>query len=422
MIPINVINYYCPSLSVRSNESISTLYHLLHDRISSIISSGEISIIFQERVILNLNNDHRSLKSIGISATSNSIQIIRKPDVAALLEMISETRNSQNIPWFDRASYCIVNPFSTECRSVCQLGSGLHCDSEAHLIGIDLCHLDLGGTVHLESLPQTVRSLDISFNDFETLDLDGLAGKSLDRLNVEMNRRCRLHSKLGDPRFGHNLPIKVLRISSNLLIIDGVPMLRGDTMPFYFGILNVVQGVTNKERIPWYQYFSDGLTISSQQLRIFGIDYPQVLNKQNFRRSRARCHLNLSGFGLEGHIDLGFLPKNVFELDLSNNNLGSVSFAGNCGHKAIWNSQQNLRELNLQQNNNLRIVCSENGQYSTSLSLCRLHTLRISSNQWEVLDIPNGVALERSPMNFVRRRLGAFGLREIFVDQQRFTE
>ena len=231
---------------VQSNESVSTLHDMLREQLPSTISSREISIIFQERLILNVVNDHRTLKYIGISATSNCIQIIRKPDFAALLEMISDIINMQDIPWFDSASYCISNPFSTECRSVCHFGNGLQCDVQGLLIGIDLCCLKLTGTVHLESMPQSVRSLDLSFNDLETLDLDGLAGKSLDRLNVEMNRQCRLHSKLGDPRFGHNLPIKVLRISSNLLIIDGVPMLRGDTMPFYFGILNVVKGVTNK--------------------------------------------------------------------------------------------------------------------------------------------------------------------------------
>ena len=59
----------------------------------------------------------------------------------------------------------------------------------------------------------------------------------------------------------HNLSIKLLRILFDLLVIDVVPMQRGNRMPFYSWMLIVVKGLASKHRIPWYQYFLNGISI-----------------------------------------------------------------------------------------------------------------------------------------------------------------
>ena len=411
LIPIDSINYYIPPLFFQSNDTIQSLYDTINRKIPSVSPAHKISIIFKERILLNLVNDNRTIRDFGFCNESNDIQIIEKPDCVALLEMLGGITNIRNIPWIDDLFHCISDPSATNWRTISQSEKRLEFDDNGHLIAINLCCLKLTGTVHLESMPQSVRSLDLSFNDLDSLNLDELRGE-LDRLNVEMNRRCQLISRHSDPRFGHNLPIKVLRISSNVLIINGVPMLRGHSMPFYYGMLNVVRGVTNKERIPWYDAFLNGQWIAPERLRSLGIDYqegiPKVIRIQ-FGRSRRPCSFDLSGLGLKGHIDLGFLPKNVIGMDLSNNHLSRITFASN--------SQNNLRELNMQINDHLRFDLGEMERSLTACTFYRLCTLRISSNQIQQRDIPNEMEMN----DFLRYLLRASSLLQIFVDEKQFS-
>merc|ERR1712079_177154 len=84
---------------------------------------------------------------------------------------------------------------------------------------------------------------------------------------------------------------------------------------------------------------------------------------------------NLSGLGLEGNIYLGPLPKSVRDLDLSNNNLSKIRF----GDVEVRN---NLRALNLQNNDNLDIDLIEiEALRSRDSCLNRLVCLYLSSNQ-----------------------------------------
>ena len=84
-----------------------------------------------------------------------------------------------------------------------------------NLIGVDLSDLNLIGIINLESLPPTGRSLDLSFNDLDTLNLDGLRGKSVERLNVEHNARCHINTECFTAESEHKLPLKVLQLSTN---------------------------------------------------------------------------------------------------------------------------------------------------------------------------------------------------------------
>ena len=117
-----------------------------------------------------------------ITDKSIEILIIRKPDFAGLLRVSSDIRNKENTPKFDRALWRISDASSLE------FGRDLVCDTNESLVDIDLSHLDFTGTIHLESVPQSARSMNLSFNDFETLDHDGL-GSKLDRLKLEIDLR-----------------------------------------------------------------------------------------------------------------------------------------------------------------------------------------------------------------------------------------
>ena len=157
------------------------------------------------------------MNGIGITDKSDEIQIIPKPDFAALLKVISDIRNKENILQFDRASYRTSDASSFKCHRVSQFGRALDRNANGSLVDMDSSDLDLTGTIRLESVPQRAHSMNISFKDFETLDHDGL-GSKLDKLNVEW--REDVNSKRHAPRFGQYFSIKLLRISCNLLIID----------------------------------------------------------------------------------------------------------------------------------------------------------------------------------------------------------
>lgn len=171
------------------------------------------------------------------------------------------------------------------------------------------------------------------------------------------------------------------KIITDSVVVFTLDVSKPSNHPLFFHdkMLNMVQGVSNKERIPWYQYFVHGNTIIPKNVRHLGISYIGVVPGNRFRRARSRCNLNLSGLGLEGHIDLGYLSRNVVRLDLANNNLSCISFFG-C-------SQYSLRELNVQNNHHLRIHLMKIDILSSSCSLHRLNRLYISSNQLEVAEI-----------------------------------
>ena len=413
VIPINVINYYCPTLIMRSNDTLSSLYDTILAKASCFTSSTMISIVFQGRIILNLVNDLRTIKDIGIDTESNDIQIIKKPRCAALLEMISDIRNIENVPWLNDALCCISEHSKTRYCSISRIGKGLGCDDSGHLIAIDLSHLNLTGTIHLEPLPQSVRSLDISFNDLESFDLDGLRGKSVEKLNVEQNGKCHINTECFYPESVHNLPFKELQISSNQifpeirnlkernlrirkwlncrqtperLVVDGVAMYRGTIIsPLTIGMLRVIEGVTNKQVIPWFQPFTDDVFIPTDEWSEYWVE---------FKRRRdgypSRYKFDVSGLGLEGHIDLGALPRNVVKLDLSKNNLSSISFDGDPQHC--------LEELNVRNNDNLHINLLDIERSSVFCSFARLV---ISPNQL----IIDGVTTKTGKMEYVREWL-----------------
>ena len=170
---------------------------------------------------------------------------------------------------------------------------------------------------------------------------------------------------------------RINRVVIDHVTIDNMAMPQGDPILYQLQMLHVVDGVTNKDKIPWHHYFSKRIPIPAERFESLGIIYNGIVPGNRYKRSRARCHFNLSGLGLKGHIDLGYLPKNIVQLDLSNNNLSSISFTGN--------AQYNLRELNLQNNEHLRMdltkMCASS---SASCCLDHLHVLRISSNQLDI--------------------------------------
>lgn len=86
---------------------------------------------------MNLINDHRTIQDIGITVEANVIQIIEKPVFVALLEMVADIDNIENIPWFNQAMECLSDPSNKQSKN-----------EYGYLIGIDLSHLDLTGTVH----------------------------------------------------------------------------------------------------------------------------------------------------------------------------------------------------------------------------------------------------------------------------------
>ena len=429
-IPIMVINYYCPSLSIQSNATISDLYGLLSTKI---LLDHAITIIFNETVLLNLVNDDRNVTFFGLCAESNAIQIIKKPDFVALLEMVSDLGNNRNIPWLSHALHIISNPSVIPRRSGSLFTKHLHYDDNGNLIGVDLSNLNLIGDIHLESLPKTVRSLDLSFNDLNSLNLNELRRKSVERINIEKNMRCIIDAKYFRTESERSSTIKELQLSSNqifpevphlrlkdirikqwlnrrqhleLLIVDGVRIYQDSyRSPFFLRMLRVIEGVTNKQKIPWYHLFSEGTPIRAGEWHNFGVEC-----KKRRGGYPARYKFDLRGLGLEGHIDLGHLSRNIMKLDLSNNNLSSISFDGHGDGPGFFN----LRELKLENNDNLRINLSSIDLYSKSCALCQLVHLSISSNQ-----LTNEGDTEEK-QEFVKHWLSGTKLKEVMIDGETF--
>ena len=420
LISINVMNYYCPSLSIRSNETVSSLYHIVASCIVS-MTPCEISIVFKNRIVLNVVNDNCPIRDIGLGYKSNDIQIIKKPDFAALLEMVFDLGNIQNIPWFSQAIRYISNASLTDFHSVSYSPKGLEYDGNGNLIGIDLSHLNLTGTIHLESLPPTIRSLNVKFNDLDSLNLQILHSKSLTILNVAHNRRCIIN--LLDFRPSNNILLylsssqifpeisdlsdKEIRVRKWLnhqltvqqVVVDGQTLNRGKSVSaLCIRMLRVIEGVINKEVIPWYQPFVNGVTIQINDWTYYRIDY---------RRRRdgypATYTVDLSGLGLEGRIDLKCLPKNVRTLDLSKNNLSGISFEGD---------KHCLEELNIRNNDHLRIHLTEIENSSAFRSFC---LFILSSNQLEI----EGATSKSEKIEFIREWLDMRGcpINKILIDE-----
>ena len=399
--------------------AVSDLYDRINASLSFKTASSGISIIFGNKLILNFLNDRRTIKDIGMDSMLNDIQIIQKPDFAALLEMVVSVNNIQNIPWLVGAMKCLsaASANQYQCRNLSKLGKGLDCDTNNTLIGVDLSHLNLTGMIHLESLPPTVRSLDLSFNDLETANLDGLRGKSLKRLNVEHNTRFHINTECFH---SHNLNLRELQLSSNqifpwisdlnekrvriqnwlcrvsrhrnvnyleLVIMDGFSM---HFTPFHIKMLRVLEGVTNKEIIHDWVWKS------------WRVDY-----KRGRGGHPPRYRFDLSGLGLVGEIRLTYLPRSIRKLDLSNNHLSRISLSGE--------GQNCLEDLNLQNNPNVRVNLTEIDESSLFRHFCRLS---ISSNQ---LDIP-GVLDSEGIIEYVRNWLSTSKMTKIVVDDVRLRK
>ena len=108
---------------------------------------------------------------------------------------------------------CVANLTANGHRIASQNDNGLYFDGDDnnHLIGIDLSHLNLIGKLNLRSLPQTVRSLDLSFNDLTNLNFGGLNGKSLQKLNIAHNERCYLNVvAVFEFESGRNIALQIL--------------------------------------------------------------------------------------------------------------------------------------------------------------------------------------------------------------------
>lgn len=72
-------------------------------------------------------NDQRSIADVGITDKASGIQIIEKPMFAALLEMVADVSNVENIPWFDQAMQSLSVPHRTNYY---YRGSGLEFDGK----------------------------------------------------------------------------------------------------------------------------------------------------------------------------------------------------------------------------------------------------------------------------------------------------
>ena len=403
-ITVIILENDCAPIIVESSHTVTSLYDLLCEKCQYSPQEDDIRITFEGKIILKLVNDHRTIKDIGISKERNEIGIIEVPDYVALLEMVVDIDNMERIPWFNGAVRSLSDysdSSAKHCQSVYHYGRGLDYNDKGYLILIDLSHLNLKGTVHLGSLPRTVETLDLSFNDLSTVNLDGLNGlncRSLKRLHIEQNDKLEVNTDHNNYRFLHSVtavaPSRTLRLSSNQifastsdlrekkfrintwlyrqpyfdrLILDGKRIPRKVSAPFYVAMLNVMDGITNKQQIPWYHCFVNESTIEPEEWSHF-----RVTTRRGVHRKCCRFCFDLSGLGLEGHIELASLPRTVIKLDLSNNNLSSISFLGS--------GQYRLQELNLQNNDHLRIDLPEFSKASPSL--LRLQTtLFISSNQ-----------------------------------------
>ena len=387
---------------VKSLHTVSSLYETVKTKCSRVQSPHDIAIIVDGKIILNLIDDRRTIADIGITEESNDIQIIQKPMFVALLEMVADVGNIENIPWFNQANQCLSDPSANDCGAAFAIQQRLHYDVDGNLIVIDLSHLNLTGTIHLESLPQTVKTLDLSFNDLITPKFPRSRGKSLEKLNIERNNQIQLDTKYVKRIFSRNGSSRTLQLSSNqifpsiiglrskysrlrhwlyhqqmfdVLVLDGQTIHPNDCNPFYVAMLQFVENVTNKELIPWYQPFTDGKSIRLdewQHLRV--VRSSGGGRGSDTRYSQRSYSFDLSGLGLRGWIGLGSLPRSVRKLNLSNNNLSSISFDGE--------GRYNLRELNLQNNDCLRINMAEFDEPSALMH--RLDRLLISSNQLRI--------------------------------------
>ena len=383
-------NYDCPSFYAYSNDTVNSLYESVAAQCTNIQSVYDISILVNGVIILNPVNDTRTLDDIEVDAESIDIQIIPKPDFAALLEMVSDIRNKQNIPWFHQAMHCLSDPSTSKYRTLSYFAR-LTCNDNGEVIEVDLSHLNLTGTIHLQSLPQNVRSLDLSFNDLDSPNLNGLRGKSLQRLNVEHNERCSLNMTIFDHETFRSLSLRVLQMSSNqmsrsltnwmchqrilnLVIVDGVEISRGISKVLYEAMLKVVGGITNKWMIPWYGDFFMGFTIDRTGYAALGITVQYANYHSSGKCARGNQYrFNMSGLGLKGHIDLGSLSRNVMSLDLSNNKLSSIWFHGD--------AKYDLRFLDIRGNPKLKIDLAEIDASSSTCSVFRAYSFAASSNQ-----------------------------------------
>ena len=430
-IPVQIINYYFSysHFSITANETVSSLYNNVVNNCQRTDSPLDISIIFEGVIVLNFRNDRRKVTDIGMTETLNNIQIIRKPEYVALLEMVTETNNIANIPWFENAVRCLFDPSAIHCRTISQSQNGLKCDHHGHLIEVDFSHLNLSGPIHLESLPQTVRSLDLSFNDLDNLNLDALRGKSVEKLNVEYNGRLHVNTESFNPELEHLSSILELQLSSNQIfswntnlratrnrirnwlrgqqsletvLVDGTVISKSIITPkslFQSKMLKVISEVTNKEVIPWYRLFSEGHSIRSRQWQPLGV--------QNLRKT-SRYKFALSGLGLEGHIDLGSVPSNVIALDLSDNKLSSISFVGE--------RLLNIQELNLQHNDNIRVDLM---QLCPPTSCLRLVTLRLSMNQLIIANVSSKRGMVACVQKWLRKSNAT--IKTIVIDKAMIT-
>ena len=383
--------YHCPPFHADLDDTVTSLYDTVTAKCTDIESPHHISITINGVIILNVPRSLRTLEDVGMHGESNDIQIIDKPDFVQLLEMVFDINNKESIPWFTRASLCLFDSSADHCQNISQFGRGLEFDDDGVLIAIDLSHLNLTGTFHLELLPQSVRSLDLSFNDLESLNVNGLRGKSLQRLNVEHNDRCCLKLIIFDHDPLRSLSLRVLQMSSNqiapytmdsianwmqhqrilnLMIIDNEVISRGISNQLYEGMVKVVDGVKNKWVIPWYGDYFMYFTIPSTDFSVCGISLER---KVHLRSRGSQFKFNLSGLGIEGHIDLGSLPRSVVHLDLSDNNLRSISFHGD--------GKYDLRFLDVRNNSNLNIDLAEIDASSSTCCLFRMVQFKVSSYQ-----------------------------------------
>ena len=147
---------------------------------------------------------------------------------------------------------------------------------------------------------------------------------------------------------------------------------RRNSLGFHQSMLNVVNGVTNKEVIPWFVHFVYNSRIPRHILQHVGITRRRPGRARN-RERQSQFTFNLSGLGLKGHIDLGYLPSTIWRMDLSNNNLDGISLVGN--------GPYNVRELNLENNDNLQIDWLQIDPSSKSCCLCNVYRLSVSSAQ-----------------------------------------
>ena len=363
----------------------------------------------------------------------NESQLIGKSDFLLLLEMVMEIWNIRTIPWFE---WAIRNaPVLAERHHHIPFlqGRRLHFDANNNIIALDLSHLNLIGKLNLRSLPQSVRSLDLSFNDLTNLNIDGLNGKALESLNVEHNPRCYINVAVFEFTSGRHIPLRTLQVSSNqilhriidpetkqkriqdwihrqqpldTLIVDKVEIRRQCYhSPFYLRLLRVIDGVTNKEVIPWYRIVADGRLIRDYQWTQYKVE---VIRKK-WHGFEHVYSFDLSGLQLEGHVDLGCLPRNVIKMDLSNNNLSSICFHGQ--------GRFGLKYLDIHNNRKLRLNVADIDLSSRSSSLRYLKHLSVSTNHFQII----GGLDQVTKRLFINKWLNDTKLNELVLDGEVFV-